>query len=130
MLQPRIFNFLIHLSFADVFLMALSPKAAISNAHTLSEYLAHGGDHVNFQFEEPLLHLSAGLRGRDDIHKENHFTLRALHVRDVQDVGELQIGNALKALLQVRLHTGRGRGGEQSTSRISTSTVTSTVLKQ
>ena len=69
--------------------------------------LAERVDHVALQLQQPFLHLAAGLGGGDDVTQLDLLPLAALHVRDVQDVRELQLGDALKALLQVRLHSAR-----------------------
>ena len=68
--------------------------------------LADRGDHVVFQLEQPLLHLTAGLGRRDDILQLYNLTLTALDVSDVQGVCELQQGDTLKALLQMGLNPG------------------------
>ena len=63
-------------------------------------------DHEALQLQQPLLHLSPGLGGGDGLVQLHHLPLAALHVGDVEDVGELQLGDALKALLEVGLDAG------------------------
>ena len=71
-------------------------------------HLVNGDDHVGLELEQPLLHLPARLRRADDVTQLDDLALRAAHVRDVQNVGERQLGDALEALLQVRLYSAGG----------------------
>ena len=68
-------------------------------------YLFDGDDHVSLQLQQPLLDLTTCFRRGDDVTQLHDLALRALQVRDVQDVRELQLSDALETLLQVRLHS-------------------------
>lgn len=68
------------------------------------------GNHAILQFQKPLLHLAPCFGGGNYIQQLDHFALTALHVGDVQHISEHHTGNALKALLQMKLHP----EGEQS----------------
>ena len=72
-------------------------------------HLMQRGKHAALQLLQPLLHLAASLGGGDDVQQLHHLALAALHVGDVQHVGEDHTGDALKALLQVGLHSVRGK---------------------
>lgn len=71
---------------------------------TTSTCLVDRSDHVCLEFEEPLLHLAAGLRRRDDVPQFDDLALATLHVSDVENVSELERGDAFEALLQMWLN--------------------------
>ena len=52
-------------------------------------------------------HTSLGLGGADSLVERNHLVLRRDHPDDVLVVGELQLGDAFKTLLEMRLHAQR-----------------------
>ena len=49
--------------------------------------------------------MTARLGRGDDVFEGHDLPFAALHVRYVQNVGELETGDALETLLQVRLHS-------------------------
>ena len=72
-----------------------------------NSYLVQTLDHENLQLQQPLLHLPTCLGCRDRLVQRDNLALATLHMRNVQDVGELQLGNTLKAFLEMGLNAGR-----------------------
>lgn len=75
-------------------------------------HLMQGGNHAVLKLQEPLLHLTPGFRGGDNIQQLNHFTLTALYVGDIQHISDHYTRNAFETLLQMRLHPGGEYGKE------------------
>ena len=72
-------------------------------------YLFDRHNHVSLELQQPLLDLTTCFGCGDDVTKLHDLALRALHVRDVEDVRELQLRDSLETLLQVRLYPVRGK---------------------
>ena len=62
-------------------------------------YLFDRHNHVSLELQQPLLDLTTCFGRGDDVTKLHDLALRTLHVRDVEDVRELQLRDSLETLL-------------------------------
>ena len=85
----------------------LNSRRGLVGFQRLADHFTHRGEHVGLELEQPLLDLSSRLGGRDHVLEEHDLALARFHVRDLERLGELDRGDALEALSQMRLHSSR-----------------------